>query len=56
MRRRRFIPFVLTIALSTSVYGFSAPTWGEPVMEHGASSAEEGFDLSEGSSSDENVS
>ena len=56
MRRRRFIPFVLTIALSTSVYGFSAPTWGEPVTEHGASSGEEGLDLLEGSSSDENVS
>ena len=36
MKRKRFIPLLLVLTLSTSALSFS-PTWGEPVTESGDS-------------------
>ena len=34
MKRKRFIPLLLVLTLSTSALSFS-PTWGEPANESG---------------------
>ena len=50
MKRKRFIPLLLVLTLSTSALSFS-PTWGEPANESGNSvlTGEDGVDVTSSS-------
>lgn len=53
MKRKRFIPLLLVLTLSTSALSFS-PTWGEPANESGNSvlTGEDGVDVTSSSNMD----
>lgn len=42
MKRKRLIPLILTVALTCSVWAYTAPTWGEPIAGMEEDSSESG--------------
>ena len=57
MKRKRLIPLILTVALTCSVWAYTAPTWGEPIAGMEEDSSESGdFSAIENESENENSS